>query len=231
MKYMGSKRRIIKEILPIILSYKEDMFSYNTWIEPFVGGANSIQHVPSNFKRIGYDINPHTIFSLIDIRDNPELLPDFVDESFYKSLIGKEPESINSWIRFNLSFGGKLDSGYARGDSRNFAKESKNNALKQSKHLQNIDFLIGSYEKIDEYTTDCIIYCDPPYKGTTSYKNEIFDYEKFYKWCKKMSKNNLVFISEYSMPDDFDCIWCKNIKSGISIEGKEFVEKLFRVKK
>ena len=24
-----------------------------------------------------------------------------------------------------------------------------------------------------------------------------------------MSKNNIVFISEYNMPDDFECIWSK----------------------
>lgn len=39
MKYMGSKNRIAKEILPIMLEHRtEDM----TWVEPMVGGGNMI---------------------------------------------------------------------------------------------------------------------------------------------------------------------------------------------
>lgn len=36
MVYMGSKRRIAKYILPIMLSYRKEG---QTWVEPFVGGG------------------------------------------------------------------------------------------------------------------------------------------------------------------------------------------------
>ena len=49
MKYMGSKNRIAKEILPIMLKEREE----RTWVEPFVGGANIIDKVQGN--RIGND--------------------------------------------------------------------------------------------------------------------------------------------------------------------------------
>jgi DNA adenine methylase len=58
---------------------------------------------------------------------------------------------------------------------------------------------------------NCVVYVDPPYKNTTPYKNE-FPYNEFYDWCRKTSKDNIVLISEYSMPDDFKCIWQKEIK-------------------
>lgn len=29
----------------------------NTWVEPFVGGANMIDKIPDTYTRIGYDIN------------------------------------------------------------------------------------------------------------------------------------------------------------------------------
>lgn len=52
MKYMGSKARIAKHILPIILKdRKEDQW----YVEPFVGGANMIDKVDGN--RIGSDLN------------------------------------------------------------------------------------------------------------------------------------------------------------------------------
>ena len=43
MKYMGSKARHAKELLPIILKdHTPDMW----YVEPFVGGANMIDKVP-----------------------------------------------------------------------------------------------------------------------------------------------------------------------------------------
>ena len=61
----------------------------------------------------------------------------------------------------------------------------------------------------------CTIYCDPPYAGTTKYKDE-FDHDKFYDWCRERKKEgHAVFISEYWMPDDFKCIWEKNVNVSI----------------
>lgn len=51
-----------------------------TWVEPFVGGGNMIDKVPPSFERIGYDLNPHTIKAMIDIRDRAAELPDSVTE-------------------------------------------------------------------------------------------------------------------------------------------------------
>lgn len=44
MIYMGSKQRIAKEILPIILKNRENRL----YIEPFAGGMNIIDHVDGN---------------------------------------------------------------------------------------------------------------------------------------------------------------------------------------
>lgn len=233
MKYMGSKRRIAKYILPIMIEKAKEE-NKTTWIEPFVGGANMIDKVPNNFKRIGVDLNPHTIYSLIDIRDNINSLPDKVTEEEYKQLKEAEPKSITSWIRFMLSFGGKFDNGYARekgSDEYTFCGYGKRNAIKQSPLIQDVDFLIGSYDKL-EIPNDSIIYCDPPYKDTCGYKTEYFDHEKFYDWCRQMKqKGHTIFISEYSMPDDFIEVWRGEIKTNFASSRKKAthnaVEKLF----
>ena len=85
MKYMGSKNRIAKHLIPIMIA-EADKCGVTTWVEPFVGGANLIDKVPNKFKRIGYDINEHVITALIDIRDNVDKLPTEVSEAEYKSL-------------------------------------------------------------------------------------------------------------------------------------------------
>ena len=47
---------------------------------------------------------------------------------------------------------------------------------------------------------DAVIYCDPPYIGTTSKYGNSVDYEEFYQWCER--QGNLVVVSEYTMPKD-----------------------------
>ncbi|MCW0484672.1 DNA adenine methylase [Gaoshiqia sediminis] len=56
MKYMGSKNRIAKYILPIIL---ENRTENQLYIEPFVGGANMIDKVTG--ERLGTDNNEYLI--------------------------------------------------------------------------------------------------------------------------------------------------------------------------
>ena len=57
MKYMGSKARIAKDILPIIL--KDRISEEQYYVEPFCGGCNLIDKVKGN--RIASDINPYLI--------------------------------------------------------------------------------------------------------------------------------------------------------------------------
>ena len=51
---MGSKNRIAKYILPIMIKEAE-IRNIKTWVEPMVGGGNLIDKVPNTFKRIGFD--------------------------------------------------------------------------------------------------------------------------------------------------------------------------------
>ena len=228
---MGSKARIAKHILPIMLAECEKK-GITTWVEPFVGGANMIDKVPDTFERVGYDLNLHTIAALIGIRDHVEELPDNVSEDFYKSIKKTEAHPINSWIRFECSFGAKLDNGYARNAKlANYAQMGLNLALKQSPKIQNVDFICDSYENLD--FESCLVYCDPPYQGTTGYKTGAFDHDKFFEWCREQAKKNVVFVSEYNAPDDFECVWQGEIKTNFASNRKsathKAVEKLFKV--
>ena len=160
MKYMGSKRRILKHILPIML---DDMYTnkLTTWVEPFVGGANVIQHVPSKFTRIGSDYFEHTIAALIGIRDHLDSLPDDVSEEYYKLLKGTPADPITSWIRFVCSFAGIFSNAYARekdSTGRTFAGEGLRNAMVQSPLIQGVDLLVGDYTMHSD-KVGCVIYC------------------------------------------------------------------------
>ncbi len=233
MKYMGSKNRIAKHILPIMLKEMEDK-GYTTWMEPFVGGGNMIDKVPDKYKRIGADLNEHTIAAMLGIRDFVNDLPEQVSEEYYQSVKGTSVHPISSWIRYTCSFSGKFDNGYARDKTnRNYAREQKNSALKQSLKIQSVEFLCCSYEDLSN-ATNSLIYCDPPYQGTTGYKTGAFDHEKFFAWCREMkSKGNSVFVSEYDAPVDFELVWQGEVKTNFSSTRSKAthnaVEKLFKV--
>lgn len=53
MKYMGSKDRLAKYLLPVILAKRE----HRSYCEPFAGGMNMIQHVPQGAGRYANDNN------------------------------------------------------------------------------------------------------------------------------------------------------------------------------
>ena len=80
MIYQVSKARLIKDILPYIQNCI-DSNKVNLYIEPFVGGANVIQHIKKATK-IGLDTNKYLIALLKHCQNNPDLTDAFEDCSF-----------------------------------------------------------------------------------------------------------------------------------------------------
>lgn len=232
MKYMGSKNRISKYILPIMASEKK---SDQWWVEPFVGGGNMIDKVHG--KRIGSDINHYLIDALISIRDCVLDLPQnnsqFTEDD-YKQLRKNDDYKYKGYAGFAFSYGGKWLGGWRRDNlnKRDYVNESYKNAIKQSPLLQDVQLVNKSYLDL-EIPDNSLIYCDPPYKLTTKYKDD-FDHTIFWQWCReKVKEGHNVFVSEYNAPEDFECIWEKEIVSSLTKNtgSKKAVEKLFIYKK
>ena len=61
---------------------------------------------------------------------------------------------------------------------------------------------------------------------------KFLDYDKFYNWCREKSKLGYrIFISEYSMPEDFEVVWEKEVKCTMNqTTTKTQAEKLFTLK-
>lgn len=75
-----------------------------------------------------------------------------------------------------------------------------------------------------------VVYCDPPYRGTSGYAHTI-NYDEFYDFCTRCPAP--IFISEYDMPEDrFEVIaeWTVPQLKSAKGEGHR-VEKLFKPKK
>lgn len=54
-----------------------------------------------------------------------------------------------------------------------------------------------------------IVYCDPPYRNASGYVTGKFDHAAFDDWAR--NADFPVYVSEYSMPDDFVRIWAKSV--------------------
>ena len=234
MKYMGSKARHAKEILNVILNeVNNNSTKYTSWVEPFVGGANMIDKVPSKYIRYGNDINSDLIFLFQSIQDGSYTPPDELSEEEYKEARNQNVNPAHrAFVGIGCSYSGKWFGGYARGNNskgqpRNYCLESKNNLLSQN--IENVIFTSKDYQlmKIPYHS---IIYCDPPYSGTTKYKDD-FDHSIFWKWCEEQTKKeNLVFVSEYHAPNNWECIWEKKVNNTLVKEtgSKQGVERLFK---
>ena len=236
MKYVGSKNKLSKELAPIIQSYINE--NTNGYLEPFVGGANMIDKIKHKNK-IGCDIHKQLIELLKYAQDLSNVFPKTISEQEYQN-VKNNKENYEDWyiglVGFCATFGAKYFGGYARGFKvdkitlRDIPSEGIRNIEKQRKNLQNITFKCCSYDEINKNIKDFVIYCDPPYKGTLKYTTD-FNYDKFYKWCKEMSKNNIVLISEYWMPDEFECIWEKKTTVRIDSNKKSNDKKMERTEK
>lgn len=60
---------------------------------------------------------------------------------------------------------------------------------------------------------------------------EVSPYEEFYEWVKKASVNNIVLISEYNMPDEFECIWYKETKTLLDSNKEKSDDKNIRIER
>lgn len=236
MKYMGSKARIAKFIVPII-QQKIDESGKRIYIEPFAGGCNVIDKVKAE-RRIASDKNRYLVALFEHLQEGGEL-PEYITREEYNKVranIKQFPAWYAGAVGFLASYNGRFfDGGYAgygkdKGRVRDYYRESKNNILNQMQQggIAGIEFQARDYK---EFTPQgCVIYCDPPYEGTKQYGNaKDFDYTEFWEVMRKWSKhNNIVLISELSAPDDFITVWEKEVDR--SMKAKEHfraTEKLF----
>lgn len=211
MKYMGSKAKYAKYILPIILKDRKEGQWY---VEPFVGGANMMDKVDGN--RMAFDNNRWLIATwkgLIEKEKQPIINKASYDLARLQFRGLKESHFSLfevGYIGWMGSFNGRFfDGGYSgQTETRDYVAEQIKNTIHQIEKLENVVFECTHYSDII-IPTNSIIYCDPPYKGTKQYcTSKDFCYHTFFEWCREQkSKGHSIFISEYSAPDDFKCVW------------------------
>ena len=230
MRYMGGKSRIAKQIAAYInnIALIEGIENY---YEPFCGGCAVAEQV--NIKnRYCSDANKYLIALLNKVKTGIGEYK-YIDKDSWMDVranIGtdKYEDWFTGYAGFICGFRGKWFEGYA-GD---YQVGGYNSLLREQELLKDIVFSTAEYDDV-VIENNSIVYCDAPYIGTYGYMTGKFDFKKYYAWLKEISKNNLVLISEYSMPHGFKEIdsWIMNntIGSGCGAYTNSSVERLFVV--
>ena len=226
MWYIGSKRRLGKEIMPFI--YKAlKIFPNGKYIEPFIGGANMIDQVKHHTK-IGCDANKHLIALLNQVRVDPDkiLKVKSISPSSYEHIRSNKEKFVDWFVGLAgllPTFNNQWFGSYCEDpDSKRFAK-SITALLKQD--ISDVKLINCDYKQIPVGSGN-VIYCDPPYK-IQDYYGMPFNHDEFYEWVRQASRHNIVFVSEYEMPPDFACVWKKKVKPAINPNSRHKIEKLF----
>ncbi len=216
MKYVGSKARLSKYIVPIL---QRELYKggYSAYVEPFVGGANIIQDI-DHFRKIGIDNSLPLIQLLRHVADGGNL-PESVSKDLYDLVRKAESKGTITLLTgicgYLASYNGKYFGGYAgtvhtkAGTVRNYYDEARRNLLKQAEKLKGVEFICDDYRNMEMYTPlvgKLLIYADPPYKGTTGYSTD-FDTAEFWQTVREWSDSgHTVIVSELEAPDDFTCL-------------------------
>jgi DNA adenine methylase len=184
-------------------------------VEPFLGGCNVLPHATG--PRLAGEIRPELAALYLAIA-NGWTPPESVSESEYRA-IKTAPHQfaprLVGFVAVACSFGGKWWGGYARGaEGRNYALESSAALLKIADKIASAYIECASYDEL-RIPDRSIIYCDPPYAGTTGYAMR-FDSAKFWAWAEaKTKEGHRVFVSEYTAPDGWRCVWEKEARNSV----------------
>jgi len=236
MKYLGGKHRFQKPITEVINHYMEDGQRY---FEPFVGGGWITQNM-QNRQVFASDHDIDLILLYQEAQRGLNFIPDEVSEDLYnelkyKNIYCNHHSPLVGFAKFACSFGGKAWGGYSRYKNRvaSASAEGKRSIAKQIAKMRHVNFSCKDYRELSTIS-DSFIYCDPPYYGCSPAYCRGFDNFEFWDWVRDMSRRNTVLVSEYTAPDDFECIL--QIPTHLNIhperrQGRERVEKVFKYRR
>ena len=225
MQYIGGKSKFQKQLIALMQPER-----YETYVEPFAGGMNVISNV-IHPNRWGNDNNAPLIemWKSIQMGRTPERITK-EQYDIIKSKPDEFPLHLVAEAGFLASFKGLWFGGYNGNSSngRDYNGEMIRNVMKQAPGMKNVRLTNSDYSSLD-IPAGSLVYCDPPYAGTKNYHNGEFDSFVFWEWVRELSGSCTVYVSEFTAPCDFECVYSFERKNHMNYGVTETVEeKVFR---
>lgn len=193
MRYIGGKHWIKDQLAAAILPHAHG----RRLIEPFCGGLSATVALKP---QIAADASEPLIRLIQAIRSG-WLPPEEVTEQMYNEVKVGPHDIMWCYVGLCCTWGGKWWGGYVRPHERQRqpTKAAAKRLVEQVRFTQSTQFFHRSYEQTPVEYGD-VVYCDPPYKGTTTGwpGTEPFNHDQFWEWVKWVAGNGvLVFVSEF----------------------------------
>ena len=209
-RYASGKSRISSQISNVITERERES---KTVVSLFCGTCSVESKLAKVFDVVICNDKQKYLIAMLNGVQNGYELPEFISEDQYKYIKEHKDEDkvLTGFVGFGCSFAGKFFGGYARNkEQTNYALQSKKSLLKDITNLKNTKFISKDYHDV-ELPDGCVVYCDPPYRGTTAGYGlkEKFDSDEFWEYMRKICKSHHVYISEQHAPKDFVSIWEK----------------------
>lgn len=223
MQYLGGKASIGNKIASLVESVRPHGAPY--W-EPFVGGCNVLPHISGD--RFASDANK-ALICLYNAWLSGWRPPTQVTQEEYADLkMRQDPDNpMTAFAGFGLSYGGKWFGGLARDpkSGRDFVATATRGLDKKMLACSNVPFFVLDYREC--VPEGFVVYADPPYSTGTQYRGvDPFDSLAFFEWARLVSHRSVLLVSEYSAPDDFECVASFPVRKS-RFKGPQ-VEKVFR---
>jgi DNA adenine methylase len=224
MHYLGSKARHAKEITAITLANRR---ADQIYVEPFVGGGNIIVQVPQGAGRIANDKNFAMVALLDHLGNKGWLPPETMSQAEWRKLmkdkdrvadLSPEGQALFAFAATGPTFGSMWAGQWAKDDADKAPgtryRQAREAAIRDQPGLAGIEFHHGSFADL-VIPDGALVYCDPPYSGTTGYagattkikvgedtNKNMWKAGAFWKWADALvDRGCSVFVSEYKGPD------------------------------
>ncbi len=238
MRYYGGKGIYGHEIANIL---KSIMIKYNinNYLEPFCGALGVAKHmkIDLNSKKYNFyanDIAEDLIMLWTSVKNNKFKDPKMTKKKWITLKESNKPSAEKAFAGYGCSFSGIYFGSYLKGISDTVFK----NLYRYD--ISHLNFFCNDYKNLEPLIKNggFLIYCDGPYGNTDctpferSNSKIQFDINEFWLIMNRWSKmNNIIVVSEFSAPEDWNCIWEKKRKNKINVYESNvqtyFVEKLF----
>jgi DNA adenine methylase len=218
MRYLGGKARQAAHLSKIIASIE-----CARYVEPFLGGASIAERVvPSMRDSRLSDAHPDLMLMWQALVDG-WVPPGDVSREEYTELRRSEPSALRGLVGFGASFGGKWFGGYGvdKADAKHpggpLYRAGRAGALRKAAALRDAGAVLAcrSYADLDPGPGD-LVYCDPPYAGTTAYDGlPEFDHAAFWGRVREWALSGAsILVSEYRAPWWARTVWSRpSVKS------------------
>lgn len=215
--YAGGKAKIARHIAGAIVDRHGP--SIASYVEPFLGGGNIAEAIAPHCVSMRLaDLRPDLVLMFQALVEGTWSPPETCSRRRYYELRTAEPSPERGFYGSTLSFGGKWFGGYAGepgyrqcDDYLGMGQRACERVRSALRQADSIDWFPGvDFRRVPVRPGD-VVYCDPPYFGTTDYGGYLdgsrWDASAFWRWAQSVSSFATVYVSESSAPAGWRPVW------------------------